>query len=142
VAKWTGLGLCVAVLLVWGLSLFVGAGTPIGERGFIGVTGGRLYFGAVDSYRTTMPRARIGVSAWLGAGFAWPEVLRLPQNNLLRIAIPLWLLIAIGVVLTAALFHLDRRRIGPGLCTECGYDLTDNTSGICSECGTKVRVTP
>jgi len=28
-----------------------------------------------------------------------------------------------------------RRRIRPGCCLRCGYDLTGNTSGVCSECG-------
>ena len=31
---------------------------------------------------------------------------------------------------------LRRRRIKPGHCTTCGYDLTGNTTGRCPECGT------
>lgn len=27
----------------------------------------------------------------------------------------------------------------PGVCPQCGYNLTGNTSGICPECGTKCR---
>jgi hypothetical protein len=27
------------------------------------------------------------------------------------------------------------RRIRPGCCPRCGYNLTGNTSGVCSECG-------
>ena len=30
------------------------------------------------------------------------------------------------------------RRRRRGLCTKCGYDLTANESGVCSECGTEV----
>ena len=30
------------------------------------------------------------------------------------------------------------RRHRKGLCTQCGYDLTDNVSGTCPECGTAV----
>ena len=31
------------------------------------------------------------------------------------------------------------RRRRRGCCVACGYDLTGNTSGICSECGTEVK---
>ena len=33
---------------------------------------------------------------------------------------------------------IRRRRCRQGLCVECGYDLTGNTSGVCPECGTPV----
>ena len=38
---------------------------------------------------------------------------------------------------TRWLWHRDRQsqRIRPGCCPRCGYDLTGNTSGVCSECG-------
>ncbi len=39
----------------------------------------------------------------------------------------------VGVV---ALRH--RRRIPPGHCQQCGYDLTGNESGVCPECGRPV----
>jgi len=29
-------------------------------------------------------------------------------------------------------------RVTPGLCRECRYNLTGNTSGICPECGTPI----
>jgi len=31
-----------------------------------------------------------------------------------------------------------RREFDPMLCSDCGYDLTGNTSGICSECGSMI----
>lgn len=34
------------------------------------------------------------------------------------------------------------RRRRKGLCLTCGYDLTGNESGVCSECGTKANVSP
>jgi predicted amidophosphoribosyltransferase len=30
------------------------------------------------------------------------------------------------------------RRPPPGLCTDCGYNLTANTSGVCPECGSAI----
>ena len=33
------------------------------------------------------------------------------------------------------LWWLDLRRIPPGHCPHCGYDLTGNVSGKCPECG-------
>ena len=32
-----------------------------------------------------------------------------------------------------------RRRRKQGLCVDCGYDLTGNVTGVCSECGTEVE---
>ncbi len=31
------------------------------------------------------------------------------------------------------------RRSRTGLCLKCGYDLTGNTTGVCSECGTEIQ---
>ena len=53
--------------------------------------------------------------------------------------IPLWLPLVVLLALTATLFYLDRRRVPPGHCRNCGYNLTGNVSGICPECGTKVK---
>ncbi|MCB9850952.1 MAG: hypothetical protein H6817_09650 [Phycisphaerales bacterium] len=41
-----------------------------------------------------------------------------------------------GAVLVGVIAHLvwRKRRIS-GRCTQCGYDLTGNTSGVCPECG-------
>lgn len=48
------------------------------------------------------------------------------------IELPLWIL---AVVFGAATWKLLPRRIEAGHCVGCGYDLTGNTSGRCSECG-------
>jgi len=50
---------------------------------------------------------------------------------------PIWILVLVTAIPTAWLWHRDRRRIRPGCCLRCGYDLTGNTSGVCSECGEK-----
>ena len=47
-----------------------------------------------------------------------------------------FLLVAIP---TAFLWARPRRRIPPGYCQTCGYNLTGNVSGVCPECGTAVE---
>ncbi|MBU0616661.1 MAG: hypothetical protein KKI02_02990 [Planctomycetes bacterium] len=49
--------------------------------------------------------------------------------------IPLWLPFLIVMIPTAFLWWRDRRRIPPGRCQDCGYNLTGNVSGRCPECG-------
>lgn len=50
--------------------------------------------------------------------------------------LPLWT--AFTFFATSALFFswLGRKRRFRGICNECGYDLTGNTTGVCPECGT------
>ena len=38
-----------------------------------------------------------------------------------------------------AVRRLMRRRRRIGMCLSCGYDLTGNVSGTCSECGTRIQ---
>ncbi len=52
-----------------------------------------------------------------------------------HVDIPLWLPFLIVALPTTLLFYRDRKRLQPGNCGACGYDLTGNTSGVCSECG-------
>lgn len=59
------------------------------------------------------------------------EPLRLGAIYLLMVT-PLSLLVAIPFLL------LGPRRFGENRCKNCGYDLTRNVSGVCSECGTQV----
>jgi len=54
--------------------------------------------------------------------------------------VPLWpvaYLTAILPVIWGTIRIVESRRNGSG-CTQCGYNLTGNTSGICPECGTAV----
>ena len=51
------------------------------------------------------------------------------------VVIPGWYPVGVAGALMAVLWWLDRRRIPPGHCRKCGYDLTGNVSGVCSECG-------
>ena len=68
---------------------------------------------------------------------AWPALPRIRGYEF-----PLWL-VAVGALaypfFTLIRTSLKRRRRGrDGLCLNCGYNLTGNTSGVCPECATKV----
>ena len=47
--------------------------------------------------------------------------------------VPLGLVVATA---TVTFWPARGRRVDPGLCPACGYDLTGNVSGVCPECGT------
>lgn len=51
--------------------------------------------------------------------------------------VPLWLPFVVVLISTAFFWHRDRR-ILPGHCRKCGYDLTGNVSGVCPECGERI----
>ena len=53
--------------------------------------------------------------------------------------IPFWLPFVLLATPTALLWWHDLRRIPPGHCQRCGYDLTGNVSGRCPECGTPIE---
>jgi hypothetical protein len=50
------------------------------------------------------------------------------------------LLFALLPALWVLIWWLKRRRSTQGRCPACHYDLTGNTSGVCPECGTAVKV--
>jgi hypothetical protein len=54
-------------------------------------------------------------------------------------SLPLWMPFLLVAVPTGCLWWRDRRRrIPPGHCQRCGYNLTGNVSGVCPECGERV----
>ncbi len=53
-------------------------------------------------------------------------------------SLPLWLPLLFFAIPAAWLHWRDRRRIPPGHCQSCGYNLTGNVSGKCPECGTSI----
>jgi hypothetical protein len=52
-----------------------------------------------------------------------------------RIILPIWMITLPLTLITAWLWYRARPAIPPGHCAKCGYDLTDNVSGTCPECG-------
>jgi len=55
------------------------------------------------------------------------------------IVLPFWLLLTFSMLLGVYLWHREAKsRVIPGHCYHCGYDLTGNVSGACSECNTAI----
>jgi hypothetical protein len=127
--KWIGTVTVLIVALVWFLSGYYEIGVGIG-RMTVGVEGG--------AFGITGPRVRGSVVSHQNLGmfaYATPVVERLRGEWV--IIVPLWCVLALVGAPTLLMWHLDRR-IPPGHCQRCGYDLTGNVSGRCPECGTEV----
>ena len=60
-----------------------------------------------------------------------------------QVRLPHWFPALIFAILpTIWLFKWNKRRkLGPNACSSCGYDLTGNESGVCSECGAAITST-
>ena len=69
-------------------------------------------------------------------GFELPKVLRIFGAT--TYVCPLYMPFLVFLTPFVYMWHRDRRRIRPGCCLRCGYDLIGNASGVCSECGEKM----
>ncbi len=142
--KWVGASVVLGLLLAWVTSTFMfvqyrsaGCWTTINRGGvhvwvWRGITPTRLPLGLVTrlGYRGIFP-LRLLPSFQVVPGSISPRVMDV-------LSIPLWCPFLLTALPTALLFWFDRRRISPGRCPKCGYNLTGNVSGICPECGEPV----
>ena len=75
-------------------------------------------------------------------GFRWFGV-TLPRiatsGRYTIVQIPFWTFFLAMASPTAILWYRHHNRSKPGFCSKCRYDLAGNESGICPECGTKVK---
>ena len=138
ILKWTGLVVCVLIVLAWGASLVCGFGYTTSQSQFR-LTDGLLIYrqGWSGGYR---PGLHFFDTAG-GHGFYLPkasEVCKTASTYHVPLTIyfcPLWLPFLLVLIPTGYLLWRDRRRIPLGHCQKCGYDLTGNESGKCPECG-------
>ncbi len=140
ILKWAGVVTIIGAVPFWGVGVFVGVvyeWSPGGSYGWtLWLTDGFLFIEPVP-----------GRDA-LGWDYLWLEELKeydrtyglgLPYvgrgyGGMLSLGVPLWLVLIV-VALPAYFLWRSERRPPPGHCKSCGYDLTGNVSGMCSECG-------
>ncbi|MEE8169228.1 MAG: hypothetical protein V3T70_01655 [Phycisphaerae bacterium] len=150
------LGICATVLVIaaWAISVLYPCGS-IGLNGSIGLENsavlfskqlvygkfewderrvrfwtGHLALDPLDGFRLELPRIRRRSAFTVPTG-------QPPLAETLEIVLPLWIpLITFGIPTALMIIRDRRRRIPPGHCRRCGYDLTGNVSGVCPECGT------
>ena len=105
----------------------------------------------IDFFINARPHQRTTPDGWWieGGGFTLayfgtycpPDAIpRRPPRY--RLAAPFWFLLLLFsayplVVLARRAFR--HRRLRPGHCLNCGYNLTGNVSGVCSECGAEIQ---
>ncbi len=138
ILKWTGFAACVMFLLIgtvgfrWGVGYFyeggqvlvAGGGVLVAHQPNVDTLGLRAFTFSAPK-RPLWQRVR---------GFFW-----VPRIERHAVWVPLGLPLLLTMTVTVILFWQDRRRIDPGHCQQCGYNLTGNVSGKCPECGNPCR---
>jgi hypothetical protein len=142
VGKWIGTlaGLLILLTALAGLKWH---NVSFGNQGrFLTAAGGAVEL-VWSAARGRNPRFMVGKphASWQAVFALWSSYALWPHNyrsssGTVIVSVPLWILFLLASAPTALLWYLDRRRFPPGHCERCGYDLTGNTSGRCSECGT------
>ncbi|GMU21385.1 MAG: hypothetical protein AMXMBFR13_14780 [Phycisphaerae bacterium] len=145
VIKWGGLGLLLVIAVGWAVSVpwiwdyHQGLGTD-------DVLEVKLGWGALRVERPAMADERdswgplyptLTITRWRGSLSWLPSLKTSGQEQEWHVHLPLWIPALLVAIPTAILFWRDRR-VPPGHCQQCGYNLTGNTSGVCSECGSPV----
>lgn len=151
--RWAPMILAAAAAAAWALSYCTPGALCTGNYG-VGSRDGFLQFVVGtrpvtgDGVRWRLGDKGQGVFVVLGPERAWlPSISgailwvgfnAAPQNTLKVDVtyIPYALIVAACGLLTVLTWWLTRRRMRPGCCARCGYDLTGNRSGVCPECGT------
>jgi hypothetical protein len=142
IAKWAGLGVSAAMVLAWGVSLVLtlncersGPTSRVGLELGWGCAWLYRYEGESVGTRTIWHVGRIPAFA---SGVSWrPGVSRISRwpRRYTVLCLPLWIPFALIAAPTGWLCWRDRR-VRPGACAACGYDLSGLPAGApCPECG-------
>ena len=137
VARWVfRLGVAVCVLIV------VATVASFWRSSYLSVAGWRigLDFGSVYVFADWV----VPVSGWgvWSAGRAsqdfhlWTVKWLIPGVTVR--AYPTWMFLIVALIPTYLAWRKLRRPL-PGHCQQCGYDLTGNVTGVCSECGETIK---
>jgi len=82
---------------------------------------------------------------WQWRGYTYPPGASGKLYRHVALRLPHWflcVLLSFYPVIEYTRGYLRYRRMGVGLCENCRYNLTGNTSGVCPECGTPVENAP
>jgi hypothetical protein len=152
ILKWAGLMLSLFVVIAWAVSLFYyvrysrpGPGVPLPRGRYVG-----WYFGVSQGVvgfqnRVPFPEQSLGwhISTNRFSTIWLPTVVLNHGQGADVFTLPFWIPFLLVAIPTAYLFRRDgRRRIPPGHCQKCGYNLTGNISGVCPECGEPIPDDP
>ncbi len=160
ICKWAGLALCVvtvgmwivgATMCPWGLYQ-VGMRDPFGH--FWGFN--FYWFDSLMNFHVSEETMAQCVDFWVcksellnrrydnrtwndRLGIYNPHIIVLPRR--LIVWSPFWCPFLAFSFPTAFLWYRDRRRIPPGHCERCGYNLTGANHERCPECGNEISTT-
>lgn len=141
-----GLVVCVLVLIVWYSSGRFWIEYNTGNRVRVGINRGVIRISSIPECVLFLHQAgwEHGRNSSFELEWCLPHTADCAQSTIgvwWEINIPLWFVLAL--VATPVVFGaVRRRRIPPGHCQKCGYNLTGNVSGCCSECGLRFRRSP
>lgn len=134
VFKWIGTVLCVLIVVAFVFSGWWAIDLQHG-RPYVGICGGGIWVADSREYRQHYFRCDVRRQPF---GFCYWNDLRIRLNPL-SVSVPLWGIFAVIAVPTLYVWWCDRRRVPPGHCHQCGYNLTGNVSGRCPECGAAIK---
>ncbi len=136
--------LLIGTWLAWSLTFwyrvsYLGSHTSLYlVEGIVGV--GWMPVGRPPDFRIGWRWSEVRVHG-LGRRTPWHDCLRLRivgrgrPGDAWEVHVPVVYLLALGSAGLIAVWIRARTRAGPGVCRQCGYNLTGNVSGICPECG-------
>ena len=151
--------LCVATCVLWVRSYWVGESwTSVAQNSVssVGSAGGFVHLGYFvmvprpNVHYTFSPPPQPGYHAkryspsvktptqWQFLGFGGTHV-QSTDMTLTYLRFPDWAIVAIAAI-GPLVWIIPRRKIPPGRCRSCHYDLTGNVSGVCPECGTNIAI--
>lgn len=139
VGKWGGTILCLTIMTTWLGSTFLFLRIPYRSNAAVAFRGGGILLLRGRS-ETGGPmewtiRRETGFGLGLHPPYSGSATWRAGGRTVLR-WYPLWPLVLVVGLPTCLLVWLDRRRrIPPGHCQRCGYNLKGLTEARCPECG-------
>ena len=135
VLKWFGIGACALLLLAIGFCLLFSSFVYTDGRYIYGLFAGSI---GVErgSHRVEWSLGERWLD-WKDFAETWHGWIKWRPGS--HLWIPLWIPLGLFGAPTAYLWFLDRRRPDKSKCTNCGYNLTGNISGVCPECGAAVE---